>query len=315
MIVSQFDGLDRSISGAQIVTFEMILPRDSILVCTLNLARIFVLAFVLAGCGPESSEVDYVARLGDRYLTREDLDSALESLTVLQDSAEAAEQIMEQWITDELLFREAVRRGLRNQEGVQSLLLENERSVLVSALLTELYKEEDSTPDDQDLLTYYEQNKDQLKLTEPFVKIRYLVTESADSAMSAVELMEGIESSPNPDSAWKAVANRFTEDPDGTTTLSASFYPETRLLSSIPGLNTAVQRLAPGQILSPFELDSRYHIVQLVERIPVGTTPEVALLEDQLRARIAIENRKQLYARQVQRLRNEALAREELDIK
>ncbi|MCH8245891.1 MAG: peptidyl-prolyl cis-trans isomerase [Bacteroidetes bacterium] len=293
----------------------MILPRDSILVRTLNLARIFVLAFVLAGCGPESSEVDYVARLGDRYLTREDLDSALESLTVLQDSAEAAEQIMEQWITDELLFREAVRRGLRNQEGVQSLLLENERSVLVSALLTELYKEEDSTPDDQDLLTYYEQNKDQLKLTEPFVKIRYLVTESADSAMSAVELMEGIESSPNPDSAWKAVANRFTEDPDGTTTLSASFYPETRLLSSIPGLNTAVQRLAPGQILSPFELDSRYHIVQLVERIPVGTTPEVALLEDQLRARIAIENRKQLYARQVQRLRNEALAREELDIK
>lgn len=293
----------------------MIIPRDSFLVRTLNLARIFVLAFVLAGCGPESSEVDYVARLGDRYLTREDLDSALESLTVLQDSAEAAEQIMEQWITDELLFREAVRRGLRNQEGVQSLLLENERSVLVSALLTELYKEEDSTPDDQDLLTYYEQNKDQLKLTEPFVKIRYLVTESADSAMSAVELMEGIESSPNPDSAWKAVANRFAEDPDGTTTLSASFYPETRLLSSIPGLNTAVQRLAPGQILSPFELDSRYHIVQLVERIPVGTTPEVALLEDQLRARIAIENRKQLYARQVQRLRNEALAREELDIK
>lgn len=293
----------------------MILPRDSILVRTLNLARIFVLAFVLAGCGPESSEVDYVARLGDRYLTREDLDSALESLTVLQDSAEAAEQIMEQWITDELLFREAVRRGLRNQAGVKSLLLENERSVLVSALLTELYKEEDSTPDDQDLLTYYEQNKDQLKLTEPFVKIRYLVTESADSAMSAVELMEGIESSPNPDSAWKAVANRFAEDPDGTTTLSASFYPETRLLSSIPGLNTAVQRLAPGQILSPFELDSRYHIVQLVERIPVGTTPEVALLEDQLRARIAIENRKQLYARQVQRLRNEALAREELDIK
>ncbi len=293
----------------------MIIPRDSFLVRTLNLARIFVLAFVLAGCGPESSKVDYVARLGDRYLTREDLDSALESLTVLQDSAEAAEQIMEQWITDELLFREAVRRGLRNQEGVQSLLLENERSVLVSALLTELYKEEDSTPDDQDLLTYYEQNKDQLKLTEPFVKIRYLVTESADSAMSDVELMEGIESSPNPDSAWKAVANRFAEDPDGTTTLSASFYPETRLLSSIPGLNTAVQRLAPGQILSPFELDSRYHIVQLVERIPVGTTPEVALLEDQLRARIAIENRKQLYARQVQRLRNEALAREELDIK
>jgi len=62
-------------------------------------------------------------------------------------------------------------------------------------------------------------------------------------------------------------------------------------------------------------LDNRYHVVQLVERIPIGTTPAVSLLEDQLRARIAIENRKQLYARQVQRLRNEALAREELDVR
>ncbi len=297
----------------------MILERYSIRRLFLRLSRTFILpsalAFVFVACSPASTEVDYVARLGDRHLTREDLDSALESLTVLQDSAEAAQQIMEQWITDELLFREAVRRGLRNQEGVQRLLLENERSVLVSALLTELFEEEDSNPDDQDLLTYYEQNKDQLKLTEPFVRVRYLVTESADSAMSAIDLMEGLDSSPRADSVWQAVANRFTEDSDGTTTLSESFYPEARILSSIPGLNEAVQQLSPGQILSPFELDNRYHVVQLVERIPIGTTPAVSLLEDQLRARIAIENRKQLYARQVQRLRNEALAREELDVR
>ncbi len=270
---------------------------------------------VFSACSPTNTEIDYVARLGERHLTRDDLDSALESLTVLQDSADAAEQIMEQWITDELLYREAVRRGLRRQEGVQRLLLENERSVLVSALLTQLYEEEDSSPDSKELLTYYEQNKDQLKLTEPFVRVRYVVTEFADSALMAIQLMEGLDSSTEADSIWKTVAIRFMEDSESNTTLSESFYPETRMLSSIPELNAAVQQMSPGQILSPFSLGNRYHVVQLVERIPIGTTPALSLLEDQLRARIAIENRKLLYARQVQRLRNEALAREELDVR
>lgn len=284
-----------------------------------NLCRSLILpiaiASVFSACSPTNTEIDYVARLGERHLTRDDLDSALESLTVLQDSADAAEQIMEQWITDELLYREAVRRGLRKQEGVQRLLLENERSVLVSALLTQLYEEEDSSPDSKELLTYYEQNKDQLKLTETFVRVRYVVTEFADSAMIAIQLMEGLDSSPEADSIWKTVAIRFMEDSESTTTLSESFYPESRMLSSIPELNAAVQQMSPGQILSPFGLGNRYHVVQLVERIPIGTTPALSLLEDQLRARIAIENRKLLYARQVQRLRNEALAREELDVR
>jgi len=133
--------------------------------------------------------------------------------------------------------------------------------------------------------------------------------------MIAIQLMEGLDSSPEADSIWKTVAIRFMEDSESNTTLSESFYPETRMLSSIPELNAAVQQMSPGQILSPFSLGNRYHVVQLVERIPIGTTPALSLLEDQLRARIAIENRKLLYARQVQRLRNEALAREELDVR
>lgn len=276
---------------------------------------ILLFTIVLAGCSSGENEKDYVARLGDRFLTREELNATLESLTVPQDSAEASAQILEQWITDELLFREAVRRGLRSDKDVQRLLIENERSVLVSALLSNMYEEESQDPDDQELFAYYEQHKGQLRLTEPFVRVRYLVIEFADSASLALELMEAMGEAANQDSVWQLLANRFTEDSEATTALSASYYPESRLLSAIPGLNTAVEQLSPGQIISPFELDGRFHIVQLVSRLPIGTIPEMQLLEEQLRTRIAIENRKQLYARQVQRLRNEALAREELDIR
>jgi hypothetical protein len=58
-----------------------------------------------------------------------------------------------------------------------------------------------------------------------------------------------------------------------------------------------------------------FHVVQLVERIPARTIPEPAWIEDELVRRLVIQGRKQLYARQVQRLRNEALAREDLEIR
>jgi parvulin-like peptidyl-prolyl isomerase len=208
-----------------------------------------------------------------------------------------------------------VRRGLRSDENVMRLLEENERSVLISALLNRMYEEDDAPPDEQAVMTYYEQNKDRLRLTEPFVRIRYLVTASADSAQAAIDELSATRNSGNPDSLWAVIAESYSVDPDGASLLSDSFYPEARIFASIPGLNEAIERLEPGQTLSPFEYEGRYHVVQLVERLPVGALPERALLEDQLRDRIAIENRKQLYARQVQRLRNEALAREDLVIR
>jgi parvulin-like peptidyl-prolyl isomerase len=194
-------------------------------------------------------------------------------------------------------------------------LEENERSVLISALLARLYDEEEAVPDEQALRGYYEQNKDRLRLTEPFVRVRYLMTESEDSALAAVALMESLDETAAADSSWRRIARRFTVDSTGASTLSSSFYPEGRILSTIPGISAAIEQLAPGQVISPFEMNGRYHVIQLIERLSVGALPEMPLMEEQLRARIAIENRKQLYARQVQRLRNEALAREELVVR
>ena len=54
------------------------------------------------------------------------------------DSADAAAQIVEQWVTNQLLFQEATSRGLRGDPEVQRLLADNERSVLVNALMQRL---------------------------------------------------------------------------------------------------------------------------------------------------------------------------------
>jgi len=56
-------------------------------------------------------------------------------------------------------------------------------------------------------------------------------------------------------------------------------------------------------------------VIQLVRRLDTGSVPAMELIIDDLRAKVSIQLRKQLYARQVQQLRTRAQARNELEIK
>ncbi len=265
----------------------------------------------LAACNEPEPAPDYVARLGDRILTRSEVDSALSAMATGIDSTEAQRQIVEQWVSDALLYEEAERRGLRTEPDVQRLLRESEQSVLISALLAHLYDEVPASPSEAELGAYYERYKDQLRLREPFVRVRYLSTADADSARAALNLMQRARPSLS-DNAWIRLVARFAADRQGSLALSSTHQPESRLFSNAPAVQNALVALKEGQISPIIATDSLYTIVQLVERVPAGSTPEMEWIRDELARRLAIQSRKQMYARQVQKLRNEALAREDL---
>ena len=96
--------------------------------------------------------------------------------------------------------------------------------------------------------------------------------------------------------------------------LADNYYPERRLFADRPAVQQALARLRDQQIAPIIEAGAAYHVLQLVERLPTGTTPEQHWIRDELIRRLTIQARKQMYARQVQRLRNEALARNALEI-
>ncbi len=276
---------------------------------------LFVLACLVAtqGCEPENRPADYTARLGDTYLTRDELANALAALPPRQDSTEARRQVVEQWVTNELLFQEALARSLDQDPDVRRLLEESKRSVLVSALISRLYEESPSTPAPAEMQAYFERNKEQLRLLEPFVHVRHLAAESADEAAAARSALAQAQPAER-DSLWHVLTARYAVDPQGSEMLSQNYIAESRLFGSQPVLRAAVMRLRPGELAPVLRSDSLHHVLQLVTRVPAGTIPEPAWIEEELTRRLLIESRKQLYARQVQRLRTEALAREALEI-
>ena len=272
---------------------------------------------LFAGCQKEPNPSNYVARVGNTYLTQERLGGMVESAATGQDSlrSRAREQIIQQWITNQLLYQEAQQRGLATEPDVNQLLEDNRRSVLVSALVSRLLKSaEPIDPSEQEIQEYYDRHQDRLRLHEPYLRVRYLRTSSLDSAYLAHRALRQALYGSNADSVWNDLVVEFALWPEEALALSGNFYPASKLFADNPVLREQVEGLDDGEISRVIPQDKTYHVVQLVKRFPPGTKPRLEWIRDRMRERLIIELRKQIYARQVERLRSEALADNNLEI-
>jgi hypothetical protein len=271
-----------------------------------------------AACKKAAPPPDVVARVGTAYLTRSELAQSLALLPVQMDSTEASQQVIEQWITNQLLYQEALKRGLRENPEVRRLLEENERSVLINALLEQLYQAEGRSPENQlspaEVQAYYERNREQLRLQEPYVRLRYMHTQDAEAAQ-AVHRTLSQTSSTNIDSLWQTLIERYAENPDEARLLASRYFPESRLFTAavLSPLREALTRLRNGELAPIIKIDDHYHVLQLAERLPTGAIPELSWMYEEITRLAQIQSRKQIYARLVQRLRNEAQVRGELE--
>lgn len=247
-------------------------------------------------------------------LTEDDLTISLDALMAGQDTTEALQQIVEEWVKNELIAQEAVRKGLRNDPEVQRLLEANERSVMVSTYWSKLFQDDPNEPAFEEIEAYYAQHADQLKLLDNYLRVRYLSTDDATKANEVRALLRDATVAGTADSLWPSIVDRYASDAAASLTLASNYYPESVLFSSAR-LRDAVNQLNPNQISSIINEGDAYHVVQLAARRAKGTTPELSWIEGELKQRLTIESRKQMIARQVQRLRTEAMAREDLEIR
>ncbi len=285
-----------------------------------RLLPLFVLALALgltAGCEQAAPEPGpYAVRLGDARLTEADLAAALAVVPAGVDSVTARQQVIEQWVTAELMAREAEERGLRDRPDVQRQLVENERAVLAAALLASLYDEDTASLSRVEMESYFERNKDRLRLREPYVRVRLIETATRDSAETARSAMQRAMLGAGQDSLWEVTARAFAADTATSLALGRQYVPESRLLTADEAsVWQTLPQLEAGQISPVIESGDAFYVLQLVDRAAAGDEPQLAWIEDEISRQVTIQARKQMVARHVQRLRSEAEARNELDIR
>jgi len=264
-----------------------------------------------AGCQTKEAPSSYVVRVGSHYLTQDDLDRMLAGMGPARDSTAARQQVIDQWISRTLLYREAERRNLQAADSVQRELERQRRSVLVSALTTQLYKETDLTPSLSEIRTYFEGHKEQLRLREPYVRVRYLATTRRSAARTVRQALRTLP--PDSLSTWRRLVRTHATDTMQAYQLSGRFFAESRLTQQRPFLGEVLRRLKEGDIAPIVTANDQYHVLRLDRRIPEGTAPKLEWVERQIRRRLRIRARKQMYANEVERLRSKAEASGAID--
>ena len=177
----------------------------------------------------------------------------------------------------------------------------------MTALKNRIYKDIDQAPTEQEVRTYFERHRKQLTLREPYVRVRHLSTADKDSAQAARRELFGTREAET-DSVWARLTREYAKHPLRARQTADQYVPESRLFAQQPYLRDELSALREGEVAPVIQDNNRFHVLQLVQRADEGSVPKLEWVEGEIRRRLRIRHRKQMYAREVQRLRNRAKA-------
>lgn len=136
------------------------------------------LAVLVTGCEyfKKRDERKVVVRVNDSYLYEEDINALINSNTSPEDSALIVSNYITRWATQKLLIDRAKLNLPEKQQKEFNDLVENYRNELYTNAYTDavVSRSIDTTLSPAEIAAYYEQNKENFRLSEDLVKLRYI---------------------------------------------------------------------------------------------------------------------------------------------
>ena len=132
------------------------------------------LCFLLTACGSSGLREEVVAHVGDAYLEV----GALEALLPYGASKEDRQRVITDWIGNELLYREAIDRGLHESLRLKQQLERTRRNLLVAALLDDELGSREVDVTETEVLRYYDGNVELFRREVPDIRARHILLSS-----------------------------------------------------------------------------------------------------------------------------------------
>lgn len=220
-----------------------------------------ITAFLLQGCGKETKQKNFIARVNDSYLTKEELASMIDTGSA---SNFYRSEVIRNWINREVLYQQAEKQGLLKDDNFRRLMEESKKELAGSLLLQKYYEDEKSSFNPSDIENFYELHKDEFKCTNDSYLINRAVFDNQDEAIRFRSI--AIESDWN--KALNAVKNQksLLKEQTGEMLYNYEIYPVElyRVISEMDSneVSTVITE-APG----------RFTVVKLIQKYLEGAIP------------------------------------------
>src|SRR4030067_899306 len=127
-----------------------------------NLCMVLFTAVLFACCGKETDKKDYVARVNDSFLTKNDLKEM--SDTSFRNNFYKNE-LIRNWIDEELLYQQAVNDGIIDDEEFNRTIKNSRRKLAGVLLLKQVSDQYEFDYNKDDLEKFYQMYNSEFKLT------------------------------------------------------------------------------------------------------------------------------------------------------
>lgn len=253
---------------------------------------------LLSGCGGKSGSQQPVARLDGQTLTLDEVIARLDSTRGLT-QAQVAEYAR-RWVNDEVLYREAVRRGLDDDETIRVQLENTRRQLAINALLQRevfTHKTLNCTP--EEIAQYYTAHLKEFTLSTDVALLSSVLFRDRDAA-------NAFRANVLKRTPWSEALRQILADPQQASFVAGridSTYYTAGTLLPIELWRVAAAATKPEPSF-PVHTGDGFYILSLWKMSRQGQVADREYVEREIRERLAVERRRNAYNALVESLRS-----------
>jgi len=248
-----------------------------------------VLAIILifACAKKEEKRASYLAKVGNTVITEADIEREIKNLPdfvqKMFEGVSGRERFLEELVKRELLYQEALKKGLDKDPAYQKKL-EDFKKINLVGLLLEKEIETKTKVSDKEIRDYYEKNKEDFAPVSQ-VRLSHILLNTEEEAQKVLERLKKGED-------FGQVAKKSSID-----TVSAKKNGDLGFFSKgeiPPDFRIAAVRLKTGEVSEPIKTKSGYEIIKVTDK-KVGQVIEFDKIKNLISQNLLAEKQKESF--------------------
>ena len=246
-----------------------------------------------AGCGGDGERgdsglpADAIVRVGDKVLTESHLEILLPAGETTPFSASEKSAWVKQWVEMEMLYAEALKRGLNNDPRIKARLESLEREFLADHLIF-LELRERIEVSEKEIEKYFEGHRDEY-IHE--YRVSHIMVNTHEEAEEIVKLLGK--------KSFTWVANRHSVDPVARRGGDLGYLTKGNM---IPAFETVIFDMNPGEVSEIVESEFGFHIIRLVGLREAQVKVELGDVRERIMNELVMSRRDAAYRELIERL-------------
>lgn len=235
-----------------------------------------------------------LAVVDGREITQKDLFHLLQSIgqNAMQfQSEEGQKQLVDELVMQELLYSDALAKGLQEENAYKEAVEEMQRSLLKQYAMKKLMDSVDA-PTEAEIQEYYDAHASQFTSKEKATANHILVDTEEEANRIAEEIKNGLD--------FKEAASKYSNCPSKAQGGSLGSFTRGQM---VPEFENATFSMTPGTISEPVKTQFGYHLIQLEALTPAGVEP-LENVKPQVQEQLTLAKRQALYLAKREELGN-----------